>query len=504
MGILELRDGDEAAGWLSAGLTLVRLPSASADALESASAWVVATLSEAAALPPVGVVTDLGRVALVASSSQVARALPAGHPRLRSAISAYEDQMLGRLAADPLLDAVSDALHRIPAPLLPPAVALLVGHVLERAGFEEGVSLSAGVARRSLSRPSEEILEEGLARLRGTGRIPTLLAEGYEALAHRARQAETLLTEALVFALENFSALSSLSQRLALEQAAEAAGELAARLPRRIARRRPPTGHTTTRIEDESAYPAGGFAALSTSGSFENLVASELMYMNPPARAGACGVAAEAEAEAEVDLFDVRFAEGELLFYTRDETLHVRERRVVTFALLPDLVHARFKDEAIRFQRLVYALGLVLCLARRLVEWLSAEELLIRIVGLDGPGDEGRGDAPLAAELDLSRLLLGEWIEKGVAEVARAADLDAVLASAVDASRRARSDLVLVTAGSPKPPRHPRVRAAVLSLAAASPTLRLSDDRPRPTGPEPPSPGEAWIEAARTLLVELA
>ena len=50
-------------------------------------------------------------------------------------------------------------------------------------------------------------------------------------------------------------------------------------------------------------YPVGGISELSNRGSLENLLRSELIY---------------SEVDAEIDLFQIRYIEGELLYYQRD------------------------------------------------------------------------------------------------------------------------------------------------------------------------------------------
>ena len=90
-----------------------------------------------------------------------------------------------------------------------------------------------------------------------------------------------------------------------------------------------------TSLTDEDHYPTGGFSSIATTGTMENLVISELIYMEDPADKDAAG---------GVDLFDLRYAEGELLYYTRDESQFVRDHRAVGFALSSDLTRARIKD----------------------------------------------------------------------------------------------------------------------------------------------------------------
>jgi hypothetical protein len=222
-------------------------------------------------------------------------------------------------------------------------------------------------------------------------------------------------------------------------------------------------------------------------GSLENLVTSELVYM---------------EDEPTLDLFDVRYVEGELLYYTRDESVAVRRRRVVTFALLPELADARVKDAGVRWQRAVMALGLVLCLVRRLSVWLTAEDLRFRVVFLQ----DDKGQFPLEAERGLCELLLREWLERGTAEVLTAPDLASLLAEATTSTKRARVDVLLVDAA--RQASHDaleadaRIGLHVLDLSAPSPRVRLLGSKAGMEGLE--SPWEAWtgaaLELARALL----
>ncbi|NPC87279.1 hypothetical protein HPC49_55035, partial [Pyxidicoccus fallax] len=174
-----------------------------------------------------------------------------------------------------------------------------------------------------------------------------------------------------------------------------------------------------------------------------------------------------------LDLFDVRYVEGELLYYTRDESLAVRRRRVITFALMPDLADARVKDAGVRWQRGVTALGLVLCLVRRLSAWLTAEDLRFRVIFVQ----DAKGLAPLEAERGLCELLLREWRARGTAEVLTAPDVDAVLSEASAATKRARVDVLLLDAA--RQGAHdamkadPRVGLHLLDLSGPGPRVRI-------------------------------
>jgi FtsH ternary system-like protein len=489
----ELRDRAEAERWLTAGLTLARLP---VD-LGVLGAWLGAAVSECGGLPPPGVVADVG--ALLHGRAFELPPLPHVAARLRAAVQGYEDQVLGRLATEPRMEAAVDAVAKLPAELRKDAVALFVGKLLDRTGRGGVVALAPAVVRRALKRPAGELAREGFAGLRAPATAERLAA-GYEDLVAGARRAGSLIGEAEVFALENLSVLGSLNQRVAIEQIVQAAEELHAALPRRLRKRSHVRGVLPTHIEDESAYPIGGFAAVATVGTVENLVSSELMYMDLATAAA-----------RDVDLFDMRYAEGELLYYTRDESVFVRQQRVITFAIQPDLVEARFKDAGLGWQRLVVTFGLILCTVRRLIEWLAEEGLRFRIQFLRDGG--GARPTPLGEELGLCGLLFREWIAKGMVEVGEAESLDAILAAARADARAAQGLVVSVGATDPFPTAaargDPGLRLGALIVAGPTPRVRMEDGprrRREPDEPdEPDEPGLAgWARAALELLLESA
>jgi hypothetical protein len=413
---LEIRERDATELWLLAGLGMMRLAAPSIEEIARVAPAVLAALDEVPWMPPAGVVADVARLLAGGRASFAAPLVPAGAARLRAALRAYEDEWLGRLAAEARLDAAADAFAALPAELRPRAIAVVVSSVLARTGFAAGAMVSAGAARRLLARPPAEILARVQAALQRPTEVLAQLAHGYEGLVHAARKAPRLLDDADVFAIEHLAVLGSATQRLAIAQVLDAAAELGRAMPRSRKPKRATRGLSPTRLEDESAYPAGGFAALTTSGSLENLVSSEVVYM---------------EDGPEMDLFDVRYVEGELLFYTRDEAVHVRPRRAIAWLLDPSLAALRFKDPELPFQRVVVLLGLVVCLVRRLFEWLNDEDLAVRVVFLREPH---RGPA-LAPERGLTDLLLREWIAKGAAEVLDATADEAARALVLDAKR---------------------------------------------------------------------
>src|SRR5262249_20230502 len=149
------------------------------------------------------------------------------------------------------------------------------------------------------------------------GLMPVLPAL-YEGLVAAAREMHDALGPEDVFELEHGTALAAFSQRVGLRQVLQAAAEFEAEgapeRPRVHARRH----DVATRILDEDTYPVGGFSSISTRGSIESLLHSQLAYM---------------ESGERPDLFDIKFVRDELLYYARDENQFFRRRRTFVFAL---------------------------------------------------------------------------------------------------------------------------------------------------------------------------
>lgn len=494
----EIRDPEAVAAWLSTGLCLMRLDRPSGDSLARTIPWVQASISDAPALPPPGMIADVGRL-LEGGKLDRTETVPVAFPQLRAAVRTYEDSLLGRLAADPRFEAASDALARLPDDCRPEGIAVLVGQLLSHILYPEATAVSPAVARRVLTRPVAELLELGLAGLRGhvstapgsaSDDLLAGLVSGYEKLIKSARHSDVLLTDKDIFTLENLTVLRSLTQRVAIQQMVDAAQAVERALPRRLRRRPGRRGGTPTKIEDESAYPTGGFSSITNAGSMENIVCSELVYME--------------EDETDFDLFDVRFAEAELLFYTRDDSVFLRNQRQITFLLHPDLTRARFKDAELPWQRLVLVFGLLLCAVRRLHDWLSEEALLFRFVFLTD--EQGVRHTPLAEERELLKLLLREWIDKGTVLVSEG-PLDEALSGS-------ETSVVLV-AGDDASARllDPPESSGMAGRKGAGPhRVFLSVGQPRPavrsrglSAPEPRSTAllDTWCDGARLLLEEL-
>ena len=436
---------------IAAGLCLSRLL-APEDAARRAGPWLVAAMTERLQLPPVGIIADIGALLFGATLEKLRPVTD--DPELAAAIRRYEDALLGRLANDRRILAAGFAALRLPEPMHPQAVGILVAGILARIGFTGGVEASPAIVRRLTGRRPDEALAHGFSALRTDAALRASLAAQYAELARAAQRARDLVGDADIFALENLAVLGGLAQRLAVADVMHAQEAIGRGIPKRVQRRRKKEGDVAAKADDDSAYPAGGFSSMSTSGSIENLVTSELIYMDPPAsrlesskrNLGGAG---------EIDLFDMRWVEGELLYYTRDEAILVRRRRVVILALDEALVRARVKEAHLPWQQIVLVLALIIVLVKKLVELLGEEALELRVVFPARALEEEQG---------LMELLLGEWRDRGMCEVVRES-LEQVLDFAAAHSRRALVEVVHI-GGLPCGLEDPRVVHADLTLPA--------------------------------------
>src|SRR5579884_2142362 len=392
----ELRDLDEARQFLAQGLWLQRVRAPAAAMVRPALRWALEVASAGEPLPPVGFVADLGHAALGADWEAKAgrEALPV--PGLPTGLlRTYEDYVLGKLYADWTFARAGDALRHYQGEEherdQARGLAFLVKQFRDRADFA-GVELSPGVIKALLESPGQEALARGWDSLNRDGLHP-LLAELYGSLIAAARRTAEVLAPEDVFELEHGTALAEFGERVALRQALQAASRLEANLPAR--RIRPLAGRqeVPTRVLDEDTYPVGGFSSLSTRGTVESLLHSQLAYM---------------EKDERPDLFDVKFLRDELLYYARDENQFLRRRRTFVFVLYPDLDQTRFKDRGLDYQRGILLLGLLYTIVCKLSAWLSTDALSFHFLFVV----EGEND-PLKAERDLLASLLMEEIANG-------------------------------------------------------------------------------------------
>jgi hypothetical protein len=394
----EIRELHEARRFLLQGLWLQRVVLPGKANIREALEWGLEIVSRGQPLPPIGFVTDLGHIALgVGGGTRDSRKAVSVPGLPINLIRTYEDHVLGKLYADWTFARASDALRRYQGRDRAKGLAFVINQMQERAQFP-GVEMPPGVIKQALEAAPEEILNQGWESLQQDGVAP-LLSDLYQTLILAARRTAEVLGPEDIFELEHRTALDDFGQRLALRQVLHVTASMESGLHRH--RIRPQSGRkeVPTRILDEDTYPVGGFSSLSTRGTIESLLQSQLAFM-------------ELAGADRPDLFDIKFVRDELLYYSRDENQFLRRRRTYVMALAPDLVSTRFKDAELKFQRGILLLALIVVVVRKLTEWLSTDALRFEILFLEA-SDSRQSIEPLAAEQALLQSLLREEIVNG-------------------------------------------------------------------------------------------
>jgi hypothetical protein len=209
----------------------------------------------------------------------------------------------------------------------------------------------------------------------------------------------SLLLPDEVWELSRLDVLPSEAMRLALRAVHRTMNGIGAMSSAVMMALRDRRANAVTDDVDADAFPAGGFDAMSTKGALENLVRSEVAYV---------GVGNEHDASAP-DLFDVRYVEGETLYYTRDESPLLERRRVLNVAIV-EVERARAKLAELPTQTVVLIEAVILAAFKdlQLVFGSSMVQLQLAIDGdADAVAEElGLVSASLDSELAHRRAVL--------------------------------------------------------------------------------------------------
>jgi hypothetical protein len=401
---IELRDLDAARRYILEGLWLQRALKTTAKTVKPALEWAMEIASGGQPLPPIGFVSDIGNVAFGIDPDQrlkEAFPVPGWPPALGRS---YEDHVLGKLYADWTFERAGDALRKYKDKERVRGLAYVVNQIRERAGIP-GVLLPPAAIRGLQTTGADEVLQTGYDGLVRDGPSP-LLVQMYEALVSAGRRMAEVLGQEDILALEQGTALADMGQYVAHRQILQTTTKLESRLPARPVKPLVGRKEVPTRVLDEDQYPVGGYTSISTKGSIESLLHSQLAYMEPESP----------------DLFDMKFVRDELFYYSRDENQFLRRRRAFVFVLFPDLIAARFKDADLPYQRIVLVQSTILALVRKLTEWLSTDAIRFEVLFV-----QDAGKTPLTEEMALLKLLLREPIERGDGEVTELLNQEAVV-----------------------------------------------------------------------------
>lgn len=490
MNLVELRDLDAAREYIAQGLWLQRVLRPTAVTVKPVLTYALAVVSDGHPLPPVGFVSDVAAVALGADGGRWAKTHDEIPDWPHTLTRSYEDHLLGKLSADWTFERASDALRRYAEADRPRGLAFVLRQFRQRAKLG-GVELSPAVLRSLLSVKPEDLLTQGYESFARSGPLPLLLSQ-YEDLVRAARRTAEVLDPEDVIALEQRTALADMGEYVAHRQILQATARFEKRLPQRPVRPLVGRKEVPTRIHDEDQYPVGGYTSISTRGSIESLLHSQLAYM---------------EDQERPDLFDVKFVRDELFYYSRDENQFLRRRRAFVFVFDPSLADARVKDKELPYQRIVLAQSVALTLVRRLSVWLSTDALRFELLF-----PTGDGKSPLTDEAELFEILLTEARANGTAIVARPGGADENRAPAAFAAGRepggvdgyieglARNAQVQVLTVGVNPPRPDLDGAVSVALAVDGPVPRLTDGAGQPFRPDADDPLDAWVQVVERIL----
>ncbi|MEZ4452207.1 MAG: hypothetical protein R3B09_22265 [Nannocystaceae bacterium] len=334
-----------------------------AESLPRALGWLRALWGEGYDALPLDLVHDLGVMLALGRGFPFASArdLASWPEAERGPRLDYEDRILGRWVLDPSLLDAHVAIAALAKELQDRAIAHAVGLALGPASRAGELSVGNPAHLRSLAPEIAGALEtwpKGHAEWEGRPPVDeawiawALEERGhlYEGLSGRLFSPEDL------WELAHLEALPSESTRLALREIHREVAGIAGVGPAVAMAIRRRAQEVAVDDEEADHYPAGGFDALSTRGRFENLVRSEVGYVDEGR-----------EVMGTIDLFDVRFAQGELLFYTRDESPLYDARREVHF-VIDHAAELRHKHPDLEAQTLVLVDALALRLQADLVQ----------------------------------------------------------------------------------------------------------------------------------------
>lgn len=474
-----LREPETASRYILEGLWLQRVVRPTAANIRPALEWAMEIASSGSVLPPIGFVGDLGHIAF--GTDREGRSaheaihflgLPGGLTRT------YEDHVLGKVYADWSFERASDAMRRYtPGRDRARGLAYVIRQMRERGKFT-GVELSPAVIRGLLEISPEDVLRRGWDLLQQSVGPHRLLIELYESITAAARRMPDLLALEDVIALEQRTALADMGQYVAHRQVLQIANRLEAALPRQRGRPLLNRREVLTRVMDEDTYPVGGFSSISTKGSIESLLHSQLAYM-------------ETDKALQPDLFDIKYVRDELYYYSRDENQFLRRRRSFLFVLFPDLVAARFKDADLPCQRIILLIALLLVAIRRLSDWLSTDSLKFEFLLVSGE------EKILEQEGNLLAMLFRAEIEN------RTVSIEYISEKEVKArcSERARRSLCQCLSAGVNPQLWRDENGAVVTgLAVKGPRPVVQMTSGGALSLEGEDPQEVWVAALERLL----
>ena len=395
MSTYEIRDPDEAKQHLLLGLLLARNAQISPQSVTDTLKWAMEIVAEGSPLPPLGFVGDVGGLAMGSLRASAHSNVPVQADLNPAVARKYDDYVLGRMYCDSSFERSADAIQSFQGRDKARGVAYIVNRIRERAQLG-GAMLSPAVVKNLSQQKPEKVIEDA-EQCRIEGGWSSRLISDWENLISGIRDTGDLLGPEDVFELESGTALSDFGQRVALRQALQMTTRLRCNMLAHKPRSLPKSYDVATNIMQEDHYPIGGFTSISNKGTVESMLRSELAYIDD---------------EMRPDLFDIKFARDELLYYSRDENQFLRRRLAYLFVLNPDLVKARWKDPQLPCQRIVLLIATMFVVVKQLIDWMTEDAIRFEFVFVTSGGRQ-----PLQDELELLETLFRDEISAGIVAI---------------------------------------------------------------------------------------
>ncbi|MEE2937003.1 MAG: hypothetical protein VYA84_13545 [Planctomycetota bacterium] len=373
------------------GLLVSRIAPMTSGRLTQTLRWAKELAGQGNALPPLGFIVDIGGMLTSHRDVVFATRLPVVSGLEHTLSRRYEDYVLGKFATDQARLRAADLLLNYQGREREQAVAYFLSRLFERVQFT-GTLLSPGVIDSLQKKPAVEVLQDAWDSVEQKG-LSSLIVDQLDHLVNVIRRVGDVVGPEDLFELESGTAVAPLGQRIAIRQVLQTADLLRSEIPSRRPRVNGHQSSIATHLRQDDQYPIGGFHSITNRGTFENLVRSELAYMDNSERP---------------DLFDVKYARHELLYYSRDESFFLRRRMAFAFVLTCDLKTARFKDDQLPVQRIVLLLACLCVLVQQLTKWLGEDSLCFYFIWCTGADSD-----PLKPERQMIEVILREQIRQG-------------------------------------------------------------------------------------------
>lgn len=309
---------------------------------------------------------------------------------------AYEDNFLRRLQNDKYYPALKNNFNNLTHSAQITALVYLINQIFSRLQVRFQFHCSLASCRELLEQfGTTGIIELVPEMSKAVETDLNALLDDYFRLAQSARQVTGFLTAQDLFLVAHIEILHNASQRFKFLQVIDAAELISQEIDIGFNANHLKSGNVASYIVNPDRFPSGGFSSISNAGGLENLVSSELIYM---------------DANATVDVFSLRYLEKELLYYTRDD--HVIYRRVRKYAFIFDasLTAIKIKHKNLPYQDIVLVIAVLLSLLRLLIKSLGKDKLHISLIFTEQAKEK------LRDEYGLMQVVFSDWINCGLVQ----------------------------------------------------------------------------------------